>query len=157
MRNLLTVFAFLLSIGFKASAQAEKDDQVITRTIFGKEKKAIIAERVHLSVQEQEAFWPLYDEYECKIKAIGEARLKLIDRYASGYKTFNNESAADMAKAYLDNIEGYNELYKVYLEKFKRSIGGVRAAAVIQLEIYIETAIQANLLQQIPMISNMLE
>jgi hypothetical protein len=157
MRDFLTALAFLLFIGLKVSAQSETEDRVIMQNIFGKEKRALIAERIRLSVEEQQAFWQLYDAYEREIMVISAVRLKLIGQYSSEGKLYTDQSDVDVTKSYLDNMEGYNRLDKAYLKKFKKLIGGVRAAIVIQLEIYIQTAIQANLLQQIPLIGNMFE
>ena len=160
MKNLkrkFTILIFFLFAGLKASAQSEKEDLAIAEAIFGKTKKNIIAEHIQLNDQDQQGFWKLYDEYESKAMAISGDRLKLIEQYASGYNSLSDESASSIAKLYLNNTTRYNELYKEYLKKFERQVGGLRAATVIQLEIYIQTAIQANLQQQIPLIGDLLK
>jgi len=142
-------------LAYSASAQSEKEDLAIAQSLFGKAKKSIITEHIRLSEQEEAAFWKLYDEYETKAMQISAERLKLIDQYASQYNSLSDDQATILATAYLDNSSKYTALYKDYLKKFTKQIGGTRAATLIQVEIYIQTAIQAYLQQQIPVIGEL--
>lgn len=147
----MMVLAALLACS-TASAQSDKEDLAIAQSIFGKTKKAIITEHIRLSDAEQSGFWKLYDEYEEKNMAISADRLKLIEKYADTYSSLTDESAAAIAAAYLEDAGRYTELYKTYLKKFSKQIGGLRAAELIQIEVYIQTAVQAALQKQIPVI-----
>lgn len=154
-KNIVFLFVLLFS-GFTAYAQSDREDIAIAQAIFGKTKKAIIVERIPLSDQEKESFWKLYDEYEIQMNIIGSDHLKLIEQYANQYNTLNDESASTIVNDYLANTSKYTELYKVYFKKFKKQIGGLRAAELIQLEIYMHTAIQAALQKRIPVIGDII-
>ncbi len=153
--RLLLILPVLLLTGVNASAQDGHEDLVIAQALFGKTKKAIVAEHIRLSDQEKPGFWALYDEYEARAVTIGTERLQLIKRYAAQYDSLSDESAAALAQQYLDNTAKYNSLYRDYLKKFKKLVGGLRAATLIQLEVYIQTAIQSDLQQQIPVIGEL--
>ncbi|GLU55182.1 hypothetical protein Dfri01_46430 [Dyadobacter frigoris] len=149
--TLICISAFSLA----AQAQTQKEDIAIAQSIFGKTKKTIINEYVRISDEKKSAFWGLYDQYEEKSNAISRDRLGIIKQYADSYQTLDDEVANKLAEELLDNSERYNKLYKEYLKKFKKEIGGLKAATLIQIELYIQTAIQANLQSQIPVIGEL--
>ncbi|HEY4147594.1 MAG TPA: hypothetical protein VGM41_01630 [Chitinophagaceae bacterium] len=151
IHQIAIIFILIISAS-SASAQSDREDITIVQALFGKAKKTIIDEQIQLSEQEKNSFWALYDEYEAKDVAIGTERLELIKQYANQYNSLTDESANTLAQKYLDNNTKYNDLYRSYLKKFQKLIGGLRAAELIQLEIYIQTSIQSNLQQQIPII-----
>jgi hypothetical protein len=155
-KHFLLVIVLLMG-GAAAFAQSDKEDIAIAQAIFGKTKKAVIADHIQLNDQEKDGFWKLYDEYEGKATALGADHLKLIERYANQYNSLNDESASAIAESYLANNAGYTELYKEYFKKFKKQIGGLRAAELIQLEIYMRTAVQAQLQKQIPVIGEIVK
>jgi len=155
MKRALLTIIFIAGSFFIASAQTEKEDIAIAQSIFGKTKKAVISDNIQISETEQKAFWALYDQYETKSNEINMARLDLIKRYADNYNTLTDESAAKLATDYIDNSAKYFALYKDFFPKFKKVMGGVKAATLIQLEIYMQTAIQANLQSQIPVIGQL--
>jgi hypothetical protein len=138
-----------------AVAQTEKEDVAIATSIFGKTKKAIITDYMQIDVKDSKAFWDLYDQYEDKDNVINLERLALIKQYADNYNTLDDALATKIAGEYFNNTAKYNSLYKVYFEKFKKLVGGVKAATLFQIEIYIQTAIQANLQSQIPVIGEL--
>jgi hypothetical protein len=138
-----------------AVAQTEKEDIAIATSIFGKTKKAIITDYMQIDDKDSKAFWDLYDQYEDKDNVINLERLALIKQYADNYNTLDDALATKIAGEYLNNTAKYNSLYKVYFEKFKKLVGGVKAATLFQIEIYIQTAIQANLQSRIPVIGEL--
>ncbi len=152
MKKLLVTWLCLNACSLMAWGQTEKEDIAIVQSLFGKTKKAIISDYIQVSQADQTAFWELYDEYEDKANKIGADRLGIISRYASNYSTLDEETAGKLAKDLLDNSARYNKLYKNYLRKFTKQVGGLKAATLIQIELYVQTAIQASLQSQVPVI-----
>ena len=155
MKRIAFTLILISLVSMFAAAQTEHEDVAIAQAIFGKTKKEIILGYVKIPVNEQDAFWAVYDQYEVKDDEINLERIALIKRFANNYDTLNNEVASKIAEDYIDNSEKYFELYKSYFPKFKKVIGAVNAAAIIQMEIYIQTAIQARLQSQIPIIGEL--
>jgi len=155
MKGILLTLVIISSYCSITLAQTEKEDVTIAQALFGKTKKEIILEYVKIPSAQQEAFWAEYDQYEIKDNEINLARFNLIKRFAANYDTLSNDVATNIAEDYIDNSAKYFDLYKAYFPKFKKVIGPIKAAAVIQLEIYIQTAIQAHLQSQIPIIGEL--
>jgi len=153
----ITIFTVLIlaCFSFVAVAQTEKEDVEIAQSIFGKSKKEVILQYLQIPEAEKDAFWSVYDEYETKNIEINTARINLIKRFAANYNGLNDDAASKIAMDYIENSAKYFELYKEYFPKFKKVVGGVNAATVIQLEIYMQTAIQAALQNQIPIIGEL--
>jgi hypothetical protein len=61
-------------------AQSNKEDIDLIQSIYGKEKKTIVADFIKLEGAQKDAFWKLYDEYETKRKALGQKRVALLEK-----------------------------------------------------------------------------
>ncbi|MBD1365400.1 hypothetical protein IDJ77_16420 [Mucilaginibacter sp. ZT4R22] len=155
MKKISLTLILISFFSMLAAAQTEKEDMAIATSIFGKTKKAIITQYMQIADKDSKAFWDMYDQYEYKDNAINQEGLALIKQYTDNYNTLNDSLATKIAGEYLNNTTKYNALYKVYFKRFKKLVGGVKAATLFQIEIYIQTAIQANLQSQIPVIGEL--
>jgi len=155
MKPIIFTLAMIACFSMAAVAQTEKEDVAIAQSIFGKTKKEVILANMQIPESQKEAFWSVYDDYEVKNIEIGMQRIELIKRFADNYDSLNDDVASKIATDYIGNSAKYFELYREYFPKFKKVIGGVKAATVIQLEIYMQTAIQARLQSQIPVIGQL--
>ena len=92
------VFASLLSVIAIASLQAQtnKEEVELFQSIFGMEKKAIVAEFVKVEGETGEAFWTLYDQYETERKELGVSRLELLNEYVTNYEHMSAEKMDDL-------------------------------------------------------------
>jgi transposase len=150
---ILTVLTFLLIANF-SNAQIQKEDIAIANALFTKTKKSLVSD--YLGIKPNLGpFWNLYDKYEEKRNAIVEERYTLLNQYAKEYMILDNASAARLANRFMENTSKAEALNRRYFKKFKKLIGGLQAATLFQIELYIQTAMQANTLTQIPIIGEM--
>ena len=90
-RFLLVVFSSMISL--LSLAQSNKEDIDIIQAIYGKEKKAIVADFIMPADDAKtKAFWSLYDAYENERKALGKKRLELLEKYAGIYDLEDDKS-----------------------------------------------------------------
>ncbi|MBK9105356.1 MAG: hypothetical protein IPL92_12510 [Saprospiraceae bacterium] len=62
MKHLLIIAAlFISTFGFAQSAQEEVD---LIQSLYGMQKKEIVADFIKLEGAQKDAFWKLYDAYE---------------------------------------------------------------------------------------------
>ena len=99
--TLLSAFAFVT-----ISAQTNKEEVELFQSIFGMEKKAIVAEFVQVEGESGEAFWSLYDQYEIERKELGIQRLALLNEYATNYEQMGTEKMDELVQEYDDLIGG---------------------------------------------------
>jgi hypothetical protein len=150
---ILTTFTFLLVMNF-SNAQVQKEDIAIANALFTKTKKSLVSD--YLGIKPNPGpFWSLYDEYEEKRTAIVEERYTLLNQYANEYLILDNTSASRLADRFMENTSKAEALNRRYFKKFKKLIGGLQAATLFQIELYIQTAMQANTLTQIPIIGEL--
>ncbi len=85
-----------LTVSFSGKAQSMKEEVDMIQSIYGMEKKALIAEFLGDSVNDE--FWSIYDEYEAERKSIGKDRIDLISDYVANYSSIEGEMADGMVK-----------------------------------------------------------
>jgi hypothetical protein len=126
MRKLFTLLCFLLS-AIISDAQDDKMDKIEAYKI------AFITERLDLTSKEATVFWPVYNEYMDKLRA-----LKKQDRERT--KAFNlisdpSEAESDkFLKEFLAFKKQEKELTCSYVAEFRKVIPTAKVAKLVTLE-----------------------
>jgi hypothetical protein len=110
---------------------------------------------MQLDDKQKNSFWRIYDQYEEKRKAIEKDGFMLLKEYADNYETMNDAEARRLMVNFMKSMDGYNTLYKVYFRKTEKVVGSLKAAKFIQLEVFIQTALQETLQNQVPVIGEL--
>jgi len=153
MKKLLFIVALMISL--TGYAQSNKEDIDLIQSIYGKEKKTIVAEFIKLEGTQGDAFWKLYDEYETERKKLGHQRVALLEKYASSYATLDDATTDDLMKQMLDLGTKNDKLQKTYYDKIRKSVGSKPAAQFVQLEAYLLSVIRATIFESIPLIGEL--
>ena len=136
--------------GISANAQSNKEETEFLQSIFGMEKKAVVAE--FLKIESSNPFWTLYDEYETKRKEIGKERLKVLSEYVENYDNLS-EAKYDAVVASMISLRKSNDkLIDTYYKKIKKASGSKIAAQFFQLENYFLSEIRSAVMEEIPYI-----
>lgn len=153
MKQLLFIAALFLSLtGF---AQSNKEDVDLIQSIYGKEKKSIVAEFIQLEGAQKDAFWKLYDQYETERKELGRERIQVLEKYANSYATLDDATTDQLMKQMIDLGLKNDKLQKTYYEKIKKAVGSKPAAQFLQLESYLLSVIRASIFESIPFIGEL--
>lgn len=143
----LIILTFLFtSIGFSQSYQ---DEVQLVQSIYGMEKKEIVAEFVELDKNQKTDFWLLYDEYEIRRKELGKTKFKLLFDYVNDYGDVNPEDAEMFMNEVLPLRKKSNKLVDTYYKKIKNKIDPVVAMQFYQIENYLSDLIRLELLEEI--------
>ena len=94
-------------------AQGDKDKVEAIRVSF-------ISEQLKLTTNESEKFWPVYNEYNDKVKAV---RKNLRQSFKKAPDELTDKDAEDLYQLDLRSKQAEAELYKQYREKIKAIIG----------------------------------
>ena len=97
----------------------------------------------------------IYDEFEIERKVLGKAKVATIENYAANYDNLTDEKADVIAKAALKNNMDYQKMFSKYYDKYKKAVGAVTAAKIIQFENYMQTVVQSEIQDSIPFIGEM--
>lgn len=143
---LIMVFAF----GETSKAQSNNEETDLFQSIFGMEKKAIVAD--FLEIESNNPFWALYDEYEGKRKELGKERLAVLIDYAENYDELDDTKYDMIVKNMISLRKGTDKLADTYYKKIKKVSGSKVAAQFFQIEAYFLSQIRATIMEEIPYI-----
>lgn len=150
IKTLLT--AAILSLAAAGFAQSNKEEVDLVQSIFGMEKKAMVAEFIKLDGAQKDAFWAAYDQYETERKELGKKRIDLLNKYAAGYGNMD-DAGTDKLISETMALQGQNDkLIESYYKKIKKSCGSKTAAQFYQFESYVLSEIRAAIMENIPLI-----
>ena len=153
MKHLLIIAAlFVSTMGFAQSAQEEVD---LLQSLYGMQKKDIVANFIKLEGPQKEAFWGIYDAYEMERKVLGQRRLNLLATYAEFYSSLNDDATDILIKEMNDITLSNDKLIAKYYGKLKKPAGVKAAAQFVQIESYLLSDMRATILEEIPFIGEL--
>jgi hypothetical protein len=79
----------------------------------------------------------------------------IIADYAKNYSTLTDDKANQLANELFANNIAVEKLHKSYYKKFKKVLGGLDAAKLMQVESYLQNSIRAEVQEAIPFIGDM--
>lgn len=144
----------LLARAQDESAQAQSvrvDEQIILSQIMA-DKRAVYARTLQLTDEESRAFWPVYDEYEAKVKKIDDRFIELIDDYAAKYATMTDGDAREMLAAKMKIDRERLALQQTYTRKIARVLPAIKAMRYAQVESSIDNQLQHQVMQLVPIV-----
>ena len=154
MKNFVSVLfgvsILLVSSLQSVEAQSNKEEVDLFQSIFGMQKKAIVAE--FLGIESNNPFWKLYDEYEAKRKELGKKRLDLLSDYTEHYNSLNDEKYDQLISQTITLRKNTDKLMDDYYKKLKKASGSKLAAQFFQLESFFASQIRAAIMEEIPYI-----
>ena len=151
MKKIMLIFSFLL-LTHVLLAQSDKEEIDFFQSVFGMEKKALVAEFIKLEGAQKDAFWTAYDEYEAKRKELGRKRISVLKKYADSYATMDDITTDEIIKEVI-SLQGKNDkLIADYYKKIKKGSGAKAAAQFYQIEGYILSKIRSTIMENIPLI-----
>ena len=114
MMRTYKIFILLIFFNFsKGFAQSEKDKLEVLRVSF-------ISKEIELTINESEKFWPVYNEYNDKVKAV---KRNLRQSYKRKKEPLSDADAEELHILEIQSRQAELDLYKQYSEKIKLIIG----------------------------------
>ena len=124
MKRLLHIFALILMLASPLLVQAQP-----TREKVEALRVAFISKRLELTQAESEKFWPIYNEYQDKVKAV---RRNLRENYKEKGLHLGDEEAEDLYRLEIQSRQAEADLYKQGSEKM-RAVIGVKKMAKLRI------------------------
>jgi len=153
MKHLLIIAAlFISTMGFAQSYTEEVD---LIQSLYGMQKKEIVADFISLQGTQATEFWTLYDAYEMERKALGKERLNLIEEYAMHYGTLDDAKTDELINKMISLGAKTDKLVATYYKKMKKPAGVKAAAQFVQIEQYLLSSTRAAILEEIPFIGEL--
>ena len=153
MKKLMILAAICLST--VAMAQSNKEDIDFIQSIYGKEKKSIVADFIKLEGAQKDAFWKIYDEYETKRKELGKKRVAVLEKYAASYGSMDDAATSNVIRETAALGVQTDKLIATYHKKMEKAAGAKAAAQFFQIEAYFLSAIRVAIFESIPFIGEL--
>jgi hypothetical protein len=155
----LAVALVAMAFPVLASAQDESvqvqsiraDEQIILSQIMT-DKRAIYTQAMQLTDEESRAFWPVYDEYEAKVKKIDDRFIRLVNDYAAKYSTMTDADARQMLAAKMKIDRERMALQQAYTRKIGKAVPAIKALRYAQVESRIDNELQRRVIQLLPLV-----
>ncbi|TFH35129.1 MAG: hypothetical protein E4G95_07285 [Bacteroidia bacterium] len=151
MKRLTLLLSAIFMMGL-VSAQSNNEEIDLIQSIFGMEKKAMVADFVQVDESASNAFWKLYDEYETARKDLGKKRIELLEKYADTFETMTSEQADTWLKEVMKQAASTDNLIDLYTKKIKKISDPVTALQFYHIENFILASIRLNILGEVPFI-----
>lgn len=152
MLKKIILVALIAVNSFALLGQTNNEEIALIRSVYGMEKKDLIAKHIKIDVSKTELFWQMVDEFEIERKEIGERRFKNIVAYADKYESLTNADAEVLIIASMEVQKQFIVLWEKTYKKMAKSISPVTAAQFIQAEMFFENMIRQELSMDIPLI-----
>lgn len=126
------------------------DEQILLKQI-NTDKKSVFAANLNLTEEESTKFWPVYDEYEAKIKPLQDRLVANINRFAAEYETLTDADAAAILKEKMAIEKQRDALRQKYTAKIAKVLPPKKALRYAQLETRIQLMLGRNVYGLIPL------
>lgn len=126
------------------------DEQILLKQV-NTDKKAVYAANLGLTEEESARFWPVYDEYEAKLKPLQDRFLANLNNFAAKYDTLSDEDAAAMLKEKMAIEKESAALKQKYTAKIAKALPPKKALRYAQLETRIQNTTSRNVYSLIPL------
>ncbi|MCF6222697.1 MAG: hypothetical protein L3J34_03110 [Flavobacteriaceae bacterium] len=138
-----------LFITVSSISQSFQDEVNLLQSIYGMNKKNVVAEFIELNGNQKEIFWKLYDEYEVKRNEIGKKKFTIIWDYVNDYGKIKAEDAEMMMNESIPLRIKSGQLIDHYYKKIKNKTDPVVAVQFYQIENYLAALIRIKLLEEV--------
>lgn len=149
MYNKLLSLVFMAFFSLSIFAQSNQDEIELMQSLYGMEKRDIVAEFIELSELQENEFWTLYDAYENERKELGKKKLQLLQSYVDDYGQVKAEDADNFMKQAIPLRIKSDKLTDNYYKKIKTKTDPIVAMQFYQIENYLADAIKMELLEDI--------
>ena len=142
----------LFASGQDESVQVQSiraDEQIILSQIMA-DKRSVYAQSLDLTDEESRAFWPVYDEYEAKVKKIDDRFIRLVNDYAAKYSAMTDADARQMLAAKMKLDRERMDLQQQYTKKIAKAVPAIKALRYAQVESRIDNELQRKVMLLVP-------
>lgn len=126
------------------------DEQILLKQVMN-DKRSVYANNLNMTEAESKAFWPVYDEYEARLKKLDDRFIALVNEFAEKYDTLTDKDAKAMLDEKMTIEAKRMALKQEYTKKIERVLPAKKALRYSQLETRIEILVRRNVYGLIPL------
>ena len=116
------------------------------------QKVALITELMGFTEAQDNAFWPVYRQYETELSKVYDAKLQLIEMYAERYTTLTDAQADELVSKWFDIESRRGALRQKYYTALKAKLTPLVAARALQIENQLDLIVDLQTAAELPVI-----
>jgi hypothetical protein len=147
----ISMFAVLLIVILVAPLSAQEDIDAVREGLRA-EKKALVTKNMQLTESEASAFWPIYDEFQVELNALGDRMVKLIETYGVTRNVMSDETAANILGEFMSIQADRVKLQEEYLPQFEKVLPMIKVVRYYQIENKFRVAVDYDITSKIPLV-----
>ena len=122
------LLSIILSSGYNQAQTLDKRARLNVHRI------AFFTEKLQLSTEEAQQFWPVYNEYQKLKSQIIEERKKTSLHFIQNFRTLADKEIEELTDKYIQSFDLETELLVEYYEKFKQVLPIRKVMRIYQAE-----------------------
>jgi hypothetical protein len=153
--TIATKIAFIVLCVLSSGAMADTDKDIMNMSMeeIKAERKQQVEEKMDLTAQEFEIFWPLYDEFQVEREKLEKNLFTLVIDYSKQHDNVTDEKAAQLLDASLSLEEQRIKLKRDFIEKNINVLPASKIARYIQIENKFWAVVLYHLSLEVPIIN----
>ncbi len=132
---------------------AQDREDVLARYLrvdIAAKKTQVMASGLLLSAPEENAFMPVYQQYQVELAQFTDARQALIKQYVKGYKTLNDAQAKELLDRVFELQEQRLTLLRKYATEMQKTLPITLVAKFVQLELQLQRLMDLQVNMDLP-------
>jgi len=151
-RLIILLLLFLFGIGFAQSENFETGYIDILKKDIQTEAKKLVGENLEMTGEQENDFWPLYDEYAAELLELSNERLNVISSYMLDYYDLSDEKAETLVNQAMDIEQKRLDLKRKYIAKMNEVLPAKLVGKYFQIDGYLQTLLTIQRQSTIPFI-----
>lgn len=141
----------LVLAGGMAQAQSTQDVIQLNREAIETQKNFLVSGSMELTEKEGQEFWPLYNQYQVRLRAANARADALVVRYVDAYHTLGDAEARQILDEWIAIEEERLLLKKLYMQKMVKVLPIPKVVRYFQLENKMDAVFDYDLSHRIPL------
>ena len=155
-RSISVTLALCITLMLTTNAGAQqtfRDSIEQAQTLIRSGVRQILHDELMLTEEENEAFWPLYDEYSAELAEVSDAYISVVSEFVDRYQAadLSDDDANRLLDHSLQIQANVLEIRQRYLPRFREILSGIKVARFYQLENKVRAEVDAALALAIPL------
>jgi len=126
------------------------DEQILLKQVMT-DRRSVYANNLKLTEAESAKFWPIYDEYEAKVKKVNDRFLANLNRFVENYDTLTEKDAAEVLAEKVAIEKEREKLKHEYTRKVAQVLPPTKALRYAQIETRLDNMLRRDVYSLIPL------
>jgi len=151
-RLTIILVLFLLGFGFAQSESFETGYIDILKKDIQTEAKKLVGENLGMTGEQENVFWPLYDEYAAELLELSNERLNVISSYMLDYYDLSDEKAETLVNQAMDIEQKRLDLKRKHIAKMNEVLPQKLVGKFFQIDNFLQTLLTIQRQSTLPFI-----